>query len=195
MNIGTYSYDEYVQVVISFHGAAEPGLIIGGLMVDLALKNIPEGEFFNAICETSDCLPDAVQLLTPCTIGNGRLAILDFGKFAATLYDKKSGNGIRVFLDPDKIKIWPEVNRWFLKIKTNKVLDHDPLMNRIKEAGHSMLSMQYIRVETEQINRKKMGPIAICQACGEAYPAKHGDTCRNCNGESPYLEIKVYKKF
>jgi len=52
MKIGTYSYEEYVQQVISFHGAAAPGLLIGGFIVDLALKNLPEGEFFDAICET-----------------------------------------------------------------------------------------------------------------------------------------------
>ncbi len=106
MNIGTYSYEEYQQLVVSFHGAAAPGLLIGGFMVDLAQKNIPDGEFFDAICETPVCLPDAVQLLTPCTIGNGWLTILNFGKFAVSLYDKKSGSGIRVYLDMEKLKNW-----------------------------------------------------------------------------------------
>lgn len=30
IKIGTYSYDEYVQLVKSFHGNMAPGLIIGG---------------------------------------------------------------------------------------------------------------------------------------------------------------------
>ncbi|MBN1495732.1 MAG: formylmethanofuran dehydrogenase subunit E family protein [Spirochaetes bacterium] len=187
MNIGTYSYEEYVQIVISFHGAVEPGLIIGGLMVDQALKNIPEGEFFNAICETPDCLPDSIQLLTRCTVGNGWLTILDFGKFAVTLYERESGNGVRVYLDPDRLKNWPGINRWFFKHKTTIPKDHDLLMSQIKEAGHSLLGMQNVRVKTGQVNRGEMGPVAICPVCGEAYPVKHGDTCRNCNGESPYL--------
>jgi formylmethanofuran dehydrogenase subunit E len=191
MNIGTYSYEEYVQLVISFHGVAAPGLIVGGFMVDLALKNLLEGEFFNAICETSVCLPDSVQLLTPCTIGNGWLAILDFGKLAVTLYDRKSGNGVRVYLNLDKLKNWPEVNSWFHKLKTSCEQDHDLLMNQIKEAGHSILSMQHVRVGTERVSRKKIGPTSICPVCGEAYPVKHGDKCRNCNGESPYLEIEA----
>ena len=78
MNICTYSYEEYLHLVKSFHGNLAPGLIIGGFIVDLAMKNLPEGEFFDAVCETPVCLPDAVQILTPCTIGNGWLSIVNF---------------------------------------------------------------------------------------------------------------------
>jgi formylmethanofuran dehydrogenase subunit E len=191
MNIGTYSYEEYQQLVVSFHGAAAPGLLIGGFIVDLALKNLPEGEFFDAICETPVCLPDAVQLLTPCTIGNGWLTILNFGKFAVTLFDKSSGAGVRVYLDMEKLKNWSEVNSWFLKLKTKKEQDSDLLMNQIKEGGASMLSMQRVSVVPDQVTRKKMGPSAICPSCGEAYPAKHGDKCKSCSGESPYISTSA----
>lgn len=193
MNIGTYSYEEYLQLVISFHGAAAPGLLIGGFIVDLALKNLPEGEFFDAICETPVCLPDSVQLLTPCTIGNGWLTVLNFGKFAVTMYDKKSGEGVRVYLDMDKLKNWPEVNSWFLKLKTKKEQDHDLLMSQIKEAGHSMLSMQRVRVVPDNVARKKAGLSAICPACRESYPLQHGNLCRSCNGESPYIQSAELK--
>jgi formylmethanofuran dehydrogenase subunit E len=46
--------------VKSFHGHLAPGLIIGGFMVDLAMKNLPEGEIFDAVCKTTVCRP------TPC---------------------------------------------------------------------------------------------------------------------------------
>ncbi|HEU20188.1 MAG TPA: trehalose-binding protein, partial [Deltaproteobacteria bacterium] len=65
MNIGPYSFDEYIHLVKSFHGHIAPGMVIGGIMVDTALKNTPAGEFFDALCETESCLPDAVQLLMP----------------------------------------------------------------------------------------------------------------------------------
>ncbi len=188
MQIGKYSFDEYMKNVISFHGAAAPGVLIGGFILDLALKNIPEEEFFEAICETPICLPDAVQLLTPCTIGNGRLTIIDFGRFAVSLYNKKNGAGFRVFLDLEKLKKWSEVNSWFLKLKTKQEQDNGLLMNQIKEAGVSILSIQRISVVPEKIKRQKMGSSAVCSDCGEAYPLKHGSKCRNCSGETPYIE-------
>jgi formylmethanofuran dehydrogenase subunit E len=189
MNICTYSYEEYLQLVKSFHGNLAPGLIIGGFIVDLALKHLPEGEFFDALCETPVCLPDAVQILTPCTIGNGWLTVLDFGRFAVTMYEKKSGWGVRVFLDAKKLENWPEVRDWYLKRKKKHEQDLDLLLAQIKEAGHGLLGVQRVRVEPEKIRRRKMGPVGLCPVCGEAYPARDGDRCRNCRGETPYTEI------
>jgi len=152
------------------------------------MKNLPEGEFFDAICETQVCLPDAVQLLTPCTIGNGWLKVFDFGKFAIAMYDKSSGNGVRVYLDMEKLKNWSEVNSWFLKLKPKKEQDSELLLNQIRDAGYGILSMQTIKVDAESLVRKKAGPSAVCPSCGESYPARHGDRCRGCAGGSPYLK-------
>jgi len=193
MNICTYSYEEYLHLVKSFHGNLAPGLIIGGFMIDLAMKNLPEGEFFDAVCETPVCLPDAVQILTPCTIGNGWLSIVNFGKFAVTLYEKYSGRGVRVYLDMKKMEAYPEVCDWYLKKKKKNEQDKDLLMAQIKEAGHSLLSVQMVQVEPEKVRRKKMGPVAICPVCGEAYPSRDGEKCRNCEGGSPYTEVSNIK--
>ena len=189
MNICTYSYEEYLQLVKSFHGNLAPGLIIGGFIVDLAMKNLPEGEFFDAVCETPVCLPDAVQILTPCTIGNGWLSIVNFGRFAITLYEKYSGKGVRVYLDTKKLENWPEVRDWYLKKKKKNEQDKELLMAQIKEAGHELLSVQWVLVEPEKVRRKKMGPVGICPLCGEAYPSKDGEKCRNCQGETFYSKV------
>lgn len=189
MNIGNYSYEEYMDIVKSFHGSTAPGLIIGGFIVDLALKNLPEGEFFDAICETPVCLPDAVQLLTPCTFGNGWMQVLDFGRYAVTLYEKTGGEGVRVFLDMEKLKQWPEVHSWFMKLKPKREQNAELLFGQIKEAGHSLLSIQRVRVEPGKLARQKMGKVAVCPGCGEAYPVRDGERCLACAGESPYLEI------
>jgi formylmethanofuran dehydrogenase subunit E len=193
MNICTYSYEEYLQLVKSFHGNLAPGLIIGGFIVDLAMKNLPEGEFFDAVCETPICLPDAVQILTPCTIGNGWLSIVNFGRFAVTLYEKYSGKGVRVYLDTQKLESWPEVRDWYLKKKNKNEQDKELLMAQIKEAGHKLLSVQKVQVEPEKVRRKKLGPVEICPVCGEAYPSKDGEKCRNCQGETPYSEVTTVK--
>ena len=58
------------------------------------------------VTETVVCLPDAVQLLTPCTIGNGFLQILDWGKFALTGYDRETLAGVRVWLNDEALTDW-----------------------------------------------------------------------------------------
>jgi formylmethanofuran dehydrogenase subunit E len=189
MNICQYSYEEYLNMVKSFHGNLAPGLVIGGFMVDLAMKNLPEGEFFDAICETPVCLPDAVQLLTPCTIGNGWLSIIPFGRFAITFYEKYTGAGVRVFLDMEKLNHWPEVRDWYLKKKKKSEQDKDLLFAQIKEAGHALLGVQKVQVDPEKVRRKKTGPVGFCPVCGEAYPLRDGDSCRNCQGETPYSSV------
>jgi formylmethanofuran dehydrogenase subunit E len=189
MNICTYSYEEYLHLVKSFHGNLAPGLIIGGFIVDLAMKNLPEGEFFDAVCETPVCLPDAVQILTPCTIGNGWLSIVPFGRFAVTLYEKYTGKGVRVYLDTEKLNAWPEVRDWYLKKKKKSEQNPDALLAQIKEAGHGLLGIQRVQVEPLKVRRKKLGPVGVCPVCGEAYPSKDGDQCRNCQGETPYSDV------
>ncbi len=157
MNICTYSFEEYLHLVKSFHGHLAPGLIVGGFMVDLAMKHLPEGEFFDAVCETPVCLPDAVQILTPCTIGNGWLSIVPFGKFAVTLYEKYSGKGVRVYLRTEKLDAWPEVRDSYLKKKKKHEQDKDLLMAQIKEAGGGLLGVQKLQVDPDKVRRQKMG--------------------------------------
>ena len=176
-------------------GTSAPGLVIGGFMVDLAMKNLPQGEFFDAVCETAVCLPDSIQLLTPCTVGNGWLKVLEFGRFALTLYEKYNGEGVRVYLDAGKIRKWPEINTWFFKLKPKKEQNLQAIIDEVKAAGTSILSIQKVRVEPEKLHRPKLGPVSLCPVCREAYPVRDGDKCRSCQGESPYAgwSQKEYK--
>lgn len=189
MNICTNSYEEYLDKVKSFHGHLAPGLLIGGFIIDLAMKNLPDGEFFDAVCETPVCLPDAVQILTPCTIGNGWLSIIPFGRFAVTFYEKYTGAGVRVYLDTEKLNNWPEVRDWYFKKKKKSEQNKELLLSQIKEAGHGLLGVQKVQVDPEKVRRKKLGPVGVCPVCGEAYPSRDGDSCRNCQGETPYSNV------
>ena len=92
--------------------------------------HLPAEILFDAVCETRNCLPDAIQLLTPCTIGNGWLKVVNVGRFALSLYDKYEGEGVRVFLDPVKVADWPEINNWYLKLKPKKEQDSGPASGR-----------------------------------------------------------------
>jgi formylmethanofuran dehydrogenase subunit E len=186
--IGRYSYEEYLTVTESFHGYAAPGLVMGGFMVDMALGSMPRGVLFDAICETRNCLPDAIQLLTPCTIGNGWLRILNLGRYALSLYDKKTGEGIRVFVDAGKVRARPEIEAWLFKLKSKDQQDSAKLLNQIAEAGHDLYGVQPIRIQPALLVKMHKQGVATCPHCTEPYPHEHGAICRACQGESPYVE-------
>ncbi|MBW2597236.1 MAG: formylmethanofuran dehydrogenase subunit E family protein [Deltaproteobacteria bacterium] len=73
---------ECLRRIEEFHGFKAPGLVLGLFMVDLAQEKIGADVEADAIVETRYCLPDAIQVFTPCTIGNGWMKILDWDKFA-----------------------------------------------------------------------------------------------------------------
>ncbi len=189
MKIGSYSVSEYVRRVESFHGNVAPGMLIGGIMVDAALERLNPTQLYDAICETHSCLPDAIQLLTPCTVGNGWLHIVDLGRFALTLYEKASGKGVRVFLSMDKTAQWPEVRNWYLKLKPKKEQDPEALRDQILKAGVTLCGFQDVEVLPGFLTKQGKGAIARCPVCGETYPKNHGPVCRGCTDESPYASL------
>lgn len=187
--IAGYSFDEYREMIRQFHGNEAPGLLIGGFMVALAMQNVKEGGLYDAIVETGTCLPDAVQLLTPCTVGNGWLKIVPFGKFALTLYDKtdESHEGVRVYIDAEKLKDWPEIYAWFFKKKSSKQQDKQGLIEQIRQAGASVLGISTVSVNRQFAKKSHKGQTVVCPQCGEAYPLADGETCLACQGNMVYL--------
>ncbi len=182
------SYEEFCEAVERFHGWKAPGVVIGGFMVDLAQEYIGQGVETDAIVETIHCLPDAVQILTPCTFGNGWMKVLDWDKFALTLYDKKKLEGVRVWLDLEKTRSFPDVYNWYMRLVPKKALPLDLLLKGIEEADREMLSSAPVQVIRHQGKIKK-GRIEICSRCGEAYPACQGDACLTCQGKGYYRLI------
>ncbi|MCF8107751.1 MAG: trehalose-binding protein [Desulfohalobiaceae bacterium] len=184
--IGPYSFDEFKELARSFHGYPAPGLLIGGYMVEKARARLPEGTLFEVIVETAKCLPDAVQLLTLCTYGNGRIRLAKTGRFALALYDKHTGKGWRVCIDPMKLGRWPEIETWLLKKKSKQEQDADRLLEEIGLAGEELFRIERISISASFLGKKPSGPIAPCPGCGEPYTAADGPICRGCLGETPY---------
>lgn len=187
MKIGSYTFDEFLHLVKSFHGYLAPGVVIGGVMVDLAQRRLPPNILYDAVSETRNCLPDAVQLLTPCTTGNGWLKVVNLDRFALSLYDKYRGEGVRVFLDPVKTAAWPEIEAWYLKLRPKQEQDSELLLEQIKDAGPEILGWHNITVRPQFLGKRSRGRMVICPLCREAYPAQDGSVCRGCQGEAPYL--------
>jgi len=178
--------EEYLERITAFHNYPAPGLIIGGFLVDAARRRLPCGTLFEALCETSSCLPDAVQLFTPCTIGNGWLRVLDLGRYAVTLYDKYTGQGFRAWLDPARFAPFPELAAWFLKFTHKSNQDAAKLREEIFAAGESVVTVREVQVAKSLLGKRSKGAIAICPGCGEAYPAANGPVCLGCQGGAPF---------
>ncbi|MDR0339273.1 MAG: formylmethanofuran dehydrogenase subunit E family protein [Desulfovibrio sp.] len=189
MDIGKYTFEEFRHMAAKFHGYPAPGLLLGGYMVEMAKRAMPEVRFFEVVVETGKCLPDAVQLLTLCSAGNNRMKVVDLGKYALNMFDKFTGEGVRVFVDPQKLKAWPEYYGWFMKEKTKERQDQARLLRELEEAGDTVLAMRPIRIAPAYLGHVHQGPVALCPECGEAYPTAGGPRCRSCAGEAPYSVI------
>lgn len=186
MDIGNYSFSEFKNLAAAFHSYPAPGLLLGGYMVERARRELPDGILFEAIVETPKCLPDAVQLLTPCSIGNGWMKIVNYGRYALALYDKYEGTGFRVFVDSEKIRKWPELSGWFYKLKPKKEQDSDRLLREIEAAGDTICGIETIRVARKFLGKLPSSRISDCPICGEAFPVNDGSVCRGCQEKAIY---------
>jgi formylmethanofuran dehydrogenase subunit E len=186
-SIGPYSFEEFLGVAAAFHGNPAPGLILGGFMVDAAREGLSGDILFDAVVETKKCLPDAVQLLTPPSYGNGWLRVVNLGRYALSLYDKTTGEGFRAWLDPEALRAWPEIRAWYLKTKPKAEQDRQRLFAEIKAAGREVCRVASVRVRRGFLGKSPMGAIGVCPVCGEGYPLADGAICRGCAGEAPYV--------
>jgi len=187
VRIGPYSFEEFKARAAAFHGYPAPGLLLGGYMVAMAQRALPDGCLFEAVVETGKCLPDAVQLLTLCSAGNTRMKIINLGRYALSLFDKHSGEGYRVRVVLEALEAYPEIRGWLLKQKAKKDQNTDLLLREIESAGDSICALAPVRIQPALLGHAAMGDIAVCPRCGEAYPVKDGMLCRGCRGEAPYV--------
>ncbi len=182
-----YTVEQYIDKLTEFHSNLAPGVLVGGFMVDAAVRRMTAYEFFDAICESASCLPDAIQILTPCTIGNGWLKIVNTGRFAIALYDKKSGDGTRVSMDASKLGPYPEIKKWFMHLTSKQEQDKDALIAEIQAAGREIFSIKNVRVSPTLYGKRASAPIALCASCGEAHPQNGSALCLACQGMNLYV--------
>ncbi len=158
-------------------------------MVEMAKRTLPEGILYEAVVETTKCLPDAVQLLTPCSLGNNWMKVHNLGRYALSLFDKRTGEGVRVYLDVAKLGAYPEIRGWFLKEKTKAEQDETRLLAEIEAAGDTICTLIPIRMKRRFLGHKQMYKVKICLLCGESYPESDGAVCRGCQGDAPYESV------
>ena len=185
---GNKSAEDVLQIISAFHSFPAPGVILGAVMVDYALSMLPAEAEKDAIAETTHCLPDAVQLFTPCTCGNGWLKVVDWDRFALTIYDKHTLEGFRVWLDLEKLKNFRDIYNWYMRLVPKKDLPLDRLNSAILKAGSAVCSGKKVKV-TGLYGKKEKKNIGICPHCGEPFVSTSGKVCPPCSGEG-YFEYK-----
>ena len=181
------SRKEYLQSYfdrgVEFHGWLSPGLVMGIFMVDLAKEVLGPHELIDAVVETKACIPDAIQLMTHCTYGNGWMVVKDWGKMALTLFDKKERDGVRVFVDLDKVKRYPLIYQWYMD---KGGVDKNKITEELLNIERDIFSWQRVKVTHSKIHK---GVINVCPSCGETYPASYGELCQRCSGKDNYYEL------
>ena len=182
--------DDFIIGMEEFHGYRSPGILLGGFMLEEGLNRLGSTPYLNIVSETVVCLPDAVQLLTPCTIGNGFLQLLDWGKFALTAYDRISLDGVRVWLDEDRIDNFPMVQQWFDRSnRQEEKPEFEPLASEIIRARTELILHRPVRLPR---SLKETGhvPTLRCPSCNESFAGRLGPQCPACAGEAYYEQQK-----
>ena len=193
------SWVEKEKEVLAFHKKEAPGILIAACMVDLAMEKIKDlGELQGSlagISETEWCLPDAIQVMTGCTTGNRLLKVeKGLGRYALTMYDQKTGRGIRVAVRVDRIDAqkFPELHQFFHRTRDPRLTSDSKLRKesgkRIRDefsgAGRSVLTWEEVVVKA--IGKPPIPPVVLCADCGESFEVHQtGKTrCRCCDGDS-----------
>lgn len=185
---------QQIQALSGFHTYPAPGVLIGAFMVDYALEllNVNPDMKLYGICETPKCLPDALQVMAHCTIGNNRLKIIPIGKFAITLNaptENSIAEAIRVYVDLEKLKQYPTIDTWYANSPAyDKHTMKGKLQQEIFRAGRTILSHEKVRVN---VTPKKKWKSVTCPCCGETVPDYliEGDKCGACGSMKYYTQI------
>jgi len=97
------SQSEDLRDAIQFHGHLCPGLALGYRVAKAALRELsaerPQDEELVAVVENDSCAVDAIQFITGCTFGKGNLIFHDFGKHVYTVFNRRTGQGVRISED------------------------------------------------------------------------------------------------
>ncbi|MFC1979682.1 FmdE family protein [Chloroflexota bacterium] len=176
--------EPYFEQGIEFHGYLSPGFVLGVIMVDLAKEILGPRDLIDAVVETKACVPDAIQLMTSCSYGNGWMRVKDWGKFALTLYDKHKLDGVRVFVNLEEVKKHPSIERWLMREGHTR---KEELANEVMKIGRSILSWQIVRVASYR--KIENAQLSVCSACGEIHSSTDGDICTRCGGGENYYEV------
>jgi formylmethanofuran dehydrogenase subunit E len=187
---------EHLQRMIArcseFHTYPAPGLVMGVFMVDWAMEGLhaAPGEKLFAVAETKKCLPDALQVIARCTIGNNRLRVLNAGRFALAMNRPSASDfaaGVRIAVDGARLEGFPTLRAWFMHDRTfDKKTMTEALFDEILAGGRRYLALERVTV---RFDPRKEWIAGRCSCCGEPVPNTllANGVCSAC-GDQRYYE-------
>jgi len=173
-------------------GRPRSGIILGIRIVLRAMKELgidDPAEVHReliAFVETDRCLPDAVELVTGCRLGNRTLKFRDLGKMAATFLDLRTDRAIRLAASE-------AASRRALATFTG-IEKEEALTRAYREwPDKELFSWQPVKVDLGTEERPGYrAPRVVCAKCGEGISfnrevVRDGrPLCRSCAGERYY---------
>lgn len=178
-----------IEKTAEFHGDSPPGIPTGVYMVDYAMELFGRCEKLKAVVETTRCLPDTVQIMTHYAFGSPCFKLIDYGKYAFTLYDRGTSKGVRVYLDAKKLdrEKYPVLSAWFLRDKSPMGKEDKEKSSEefITKAGREILSYRKVKIKLPP--KDMLYPLKLCKICGESFISEDvSETCKACSGERYY---------
>lgn len=174
-------------------GPPRPGIILGIRMSVLAMKllEIDDPSRYHrkliVVVETDRCLPDVIELVTGCRLGNRTLKFRDWGKMAASFLDLTRNRAFRVaaqeFIQTEALRCFKELppdealTEAYTAFVDEKLFKWQPAI--VKFSPEDLPGYDAKRV--------------LCQRCGEGigfHREVHRDgltLCRACAGEAYWL--------
>lgn len=186
------SVAEYIDKA-SVKGPPRPGIILGIRMSVLAMKllEIDDPAAYHrkliVVVETDRCLPDVIELVMGCRLGNRTLKFRDWGKFAASFLDLTRNRAFRVAaqesVEAEALRCFKELPRDEALTKAYTAFVDDKLLR-----WHSVV----VKFSPEDLPGYRAQRV-LCQRCGEGI-GFHREVrrdglilCRACAGEAYWL--------
>jgi formylmethanofuran dehydrogenase subunit E len=175
-----------------FHTFPAPGLVMGVFMVDWAIEGLQArpGEKLFAVAETRKCLPDALQVIAHCTVGNNRLRVLNAGRFAIAMNRPSTADtasGVRISVDAGRLDDFPVLRAWFMHDRSfDRRTMTDALFDEILGGSRRYLAFERVSV---RFDPKQSWAAGRCDCCGEPVPDTllRDGVCAAC-GEQRYYQ-------
>ncbi len=175
--------------VIKFHGHVCPGTDIGYRAGKIAIEKlyITEEELLT-IVENDSCSIDAVQVITGCTFGKGNLIFKDHGKHVYTFINKNTRDAVRLSLNKNIDKTYPEFDMLRDKIFSGSASDEDKIEfeNQKNEISQKILEIpddelfKIKSIEIEIPDKIQMFQSVKCDKCGELVAVHRARIKKGC---------------